>query len=29
MSAELGFIVGMFVGIGITLFLQWHSRRSR
>ena len=29
MSAELGFIVGMFVGISLTLFLQWHSRRSR
>lgn len=29
MSAELGFIIGLFVGIGVTLILQWHTRRSR
>lgn len=29
MSAELGFIVGLFSGVALTLFLQWHSRRSR
>jgi len=29
MSAELGFIIGLFVRIGVTLILQWHTRRSR